>query len=171
MIHQTCRLALIALAGCGSYGKGPPMTGDLVPPPVARLGLVMGASTEADVARMLPGAKVGRDRSLGGDMTVLLNDVPAIHYDGGVVAAWLIGTPARLVSLNVQEDGVCDWVATNVMSRHPPTFCGPSNRKTEARTLEACLASAGGAALALSCDLDCILVGGRHTQCLSLTLR
>jgi hypothetical protein len=163
-------LALFAIAGCGKYGKGPPMTGDLVPPPVARLGLVLGASTEEEVVAKIPGADVSRDQSLGGGVVVKLNDAPAVHATAGGLEAWLTGTPPRLVRLSVQEDGVCDWVKAEIMSRDPPRSCRPSNRGTEARTLEACLATAGGAPLALRCELDCLVVGGRRTQCLSLAI-
>jgi hypothetical protein len=176
-------MAAVALAasacgkGGGSGGGGAsagdliPMTPALTPPPLAARGLVMGVSTEADLKAKLPGAKVSKDTSLGGDMTVQWNDAPAISIDADKVKAYLGGSPPVLMQLEVEADGVCDWVRDKILAKHPPTFCGPSNRKTEAKFLEACIATADGKhPIALNCDVDCLPVGGARTQCLTLTV-
>ena len=158
----------IALVGCnggGSAGSGAPrMTAALMPPGTE--GLVLGASTEADVKAKLPGAKVEKDKSFGGDEVVRFNDHPSEVFstEGLSLTLWpdAAGT-LRLARIHAFSAGRCAWLKQAITPVAGADRCRGSNRVSGDRGHEMfyCLATADGAhPVWVDCSRDTPKVGG-----------
>src|SRR5512141_1387045 len=78
-------LVLVSASACGKGGGAPVLTAKLMPPGAE--GLVLGTSVEADVLPKLPGAKIDKDKSLGGSGVVMFNEhaVEVVRSDAGEI--------------------------------------------------------------------------------------
>jgi hypothetical protein len=160
----------IALVGCSSSGGSgggsgaPRMTAALMPPGTE--GLVLGASTEADVKAKLPGAKIEKDKSLGGDMVVQFNEHPAetLSTEGLSMTLWRdAGGTLRLTRIHAFSAGRCAWLKQAIASVPGAATCRGSNRVSGDRGHEMfyCLATADGAhPVWVECSRDTPKVGG-----------
>jgi hypothetical protein len=152
------RYLLIAMiAACGKGGSGGGSSNDLPKltqmPPGAE-GLVIGASTEAQVTAKFPGAEISKDKSFGGgDMVVEYNEHKAevVRLAKTTATLWKdAGGTLRLMKLEMYGDGLCDW-ATKTATAMKAGACG-GNRKMDPGEHQWCVASADGA---LKVVLDC----------------
>ena len=140
----------IAIAACGKAGERPKLT---QMPPGAET-LVIGASTEAQVAAKLPGAEISKDKSLGGgDMVVEYNDHKAEYMRSGKTTATLwkdSGGTLRLMRLVMYGDGLCDWATRTATAMNAGGCAG--NRKMDPGESQWCVASSDGASTVV---VDC----------------
>jgi hypothetical protein len=145
-------LVIAALAACGkSSGSGDRPKLTQMPPGAD--GLVIGASTEAQVTAKLAGAEISKDRSLGGDMIVEYNEHKAVvvRLEKTTATLWKdAGGTLRLMKLEMHADGLCDW-ATKTATAMNAGGCG-GNRKMDPGEHQWCVASSDGA---LEVVIDC----------------
>jgi hypothetical protein len=138
-------MLLVFLAACGSSR---PAFDDKLLAPAAK-GLKVGVSTLDDVTTAFPGAKVEKDKSLGGEGIVQFNDqkavaVHAAGFDGYVV-------DGKLAHFEMLAPGACDWLISTMDGMKGSTDC-PGNRKMGKSGGEAAYcASAGDRVVWIEC--------------------
>lgn len=144
---------LIAIVGCGGCGaSGTDGTSEASVLAAETDGLIPGRSTEDDVTRAWPGAKVARDRKFGGEGMVAHDGHPAIQVELGQRRAWLTeldGTP-RLASLELPLTRACTVAVPALVPRQRYGPCG--NRLADPNEYARCTRTTDGARkLEVSC--------------------
>lgn len=145
-------LLAVVLAACGS--SRPAFDDKLVAP--GAKGLKVGASTLDDVTKMFPDAKVTKDKSLGGDQTVMYNDHKAISVNAKGFDGYVID--GKLAQFEMAAPGACEWLVSTVGAMKGSTSC-PGNRKMGAskdHSSGAYCASAGDRVVWIDCRGDSI---------------
>jgi hypothetical protein len=175
---RTIAISILVVAACGKSGGGggggvaaPRIDAKHMPPGAE--GLVVGASTEAQVAAKLPGATVDKDKSLGGSGIVQFNDHPVetMHTDTMTATLWSDGDALRLMRLILRGAGRCDWVKQTIATLPDAAACRNTNRKPgdSGGEMLYCLATEDGArSLWVECARDQQMVGGGKTDELTL---
>jgi hypothetical protein len=159
-------IAMTLCAGCGKAGSDAPrLTPALMPPAAA--GLVLGKSTEAEVLAKLPGAKVKKDKSLGGtEGVVQFNDHPIERITTDAIGATLWADAAgtlRLQRLTAFGPGHCAWLKQTIGAVPGAETCRGTNRRAgdHGHEMFYCLATEDGAQRVwVDCSRDTPKVGG-----------
>ncbi len=153
-------LVIAMLAACGKSGGGGVDRPKLTQMPPGADGLVIGASTEAQVTAKFPGAEISKDKSLGGDMVAEYNEHKAEYVRLGKTTATLwkdTGGTLRLMKLRMYADGLCAWATKTATAMNAGGCAG--NRKMDPGEHQWCVASSDGA-LPLVLDCETGLQGG-----------
>jgi hypothetical protein len=145
-------IAILATVACGGGGGSKLDAAHL---PAEALGLVPGAATEAAAIAAIPGAKVDRDRRLGGDKDVELSEQPAlaVRSPDEKTEAWLVklGGELRLASLRVPLARDCAAVAAAFGDHATNGYCGFSNRRLDPGERQLCAESPDGRKIWITC--------------------
>lgn len=155
--HAWIAIAFIAACGKGSGSGAAADRPKLTQMPPGADGLVIGASTEAQVAAKMPGAQVDKDQSLGGSGVVAYDDHPCeyLRADKATATLWKdAGGTLRLMRWQTHGPGLCDWAAKTTSAMNGDKAC-IGNRRMDPGETQWCVASSDGAVrVVIDCHVD-----------------
>jgi hypothetical protein len=138
-------LVLVAIACSSSSNSGKPLDAAHLPAEVH--GILPGTTTEQQAIAALPGAKVVRDRSFGGDHRVEVDEVPGISMeDTAGMKVWLarVDGELRVVMVEAPLVGDCTPVLAKMHELATDGPCKASNRKPDPGEHQMCARTADG---------------------------